>query len=294
MGAAQPYLKRGLVILLIHCFVLQLCPMLKRRHITIYLLLWFIFSAPAALAENLTFRGHYDFTWSGIPVGKIVITVNETDNSYRINSYARTKGIIRLFSRHKSKVFVEGARANGNYLPLYFHSKYMDGDKQQRSIEIRYNKSGDVITENISPPKRASRPEVPAELKKNSVDILTSILALRQKLSAIFTNCSKSKSAQKCKFYIPIFDGKRRFDLWAEIIEPNSNFISAGTSQPAIKLQLWRVPIAGFRDKELKRIRQKDVPVYLFINPQTYTPLGLTLHIYGATLAARLEAAARQ
>lgn len=257
--------------------------------LTIFKALWlFLLLLPVSVPakeQPQTFRGHFDFSWGGIPVGKIVLSYKEEGETYRIDSYARTTGLVRLFEKHKSTVYAEGRLRDAGYRPLHFRSEYRDEGENKR-IDLAYDDSGAVIAEEILPPKRESRPDVPPGLKQDTFDILSALLAMRGQLRNALENNETSLTT-------PIFDGKRRFDLIATIVDTQASFYSGGVKQPAIALLLRRDPIAGFKDKELKKMAERDAPVTFYVHPDTLTPLGLEMEIYGAQLAARLEAVAQ-
>lgn len=262
-----------------------------RPHAVISIFLLIIFPPFSAYCE--AFRGHFDFYWGGIPVGKIVLSYKEDDSRYRVDSYARTRGLVKLISTHKSTVFAEGEKMQEGYKPSHFRSEYEDGNKE-KLIEITYNAQGGVDKETIRPVKRESRPDVPAEMKKGSYDILSAVLGMRERVIH-YKKCIDSSADAVCSpvITVPVFDGKRRYDLRAEIEPELSEFYSAGYDQQAYRLKLERIPLAGFRQKELRKMAEtKDQPVYFYVHPDTVVPLGLEVDVKGVPLVGRLEAPA--
>ena len=242
----------------------------------ISIFLWIPFSAQA---DDLVFEGDYVFSWSGIRIGKLHLEMNQSDTDYEIESSLKTSGIVAMFSDHRSLTRVKGRTHNSNrFKPKTYRSNYHSGNKD-KLIAMSYDDKGAVVNEEIVPEKRASRPEVPNHLKLGVADSLTAIFEMREQIKAALHNAES-------EMVVPVFDGKRRFDLHARIINPHTSLKMEGKKVPAIKLGLRRTPVAGFKEKELKKLAKGEPELEFFVDQKHLTLLGLQLPLYGGTVMA--------
>lgn len=237
-----------------------------------------ILFAFSAQADTLKFKGDYVFSWSGIRIGKLQLELKENDKEYSALSTLKTAGLVAAFSDHKSVTKVKGKTQPDRYQPSEYRSDYFSGNKD-KVIALKYGKDGTVVEEAFTPPKRASRPDVPAKMKMGAADSLTAIFSMRHEIKQALKD-------GRSKMTVPVFDGKRRFDLHARVIDPNTSLRLDGKSVPAVKLGLRREAVAGFKQKELKKMAKGEPELEFFIEKKHYTLLGLQMPLYGGTVMA--------
>ncbi|MDG1286460.1 MAG: DUF3108 domain-containing protein [Rickettsiales bacterium] len=241
-------------------------------------LLLCIFCAFSAQADDLHFEGNYVFSWSGIRIGNLHLEMDQDDSDYEIASNLKTSGIVAMFSDHKSFTKVKGKSKGSQFKPRDYRSNYYSG-KKDKVIALKYDANGKIINEEITPPKRASRPEVPEDMKIGAADSLTAIFSMREEIK---TALAKGET----EMTVPVFDGKRRFDLHARILNPSTSLTLNGDKVAAIKLGLRRTPVAGFKDKELKKLAKGEPELEFFVDQKNLTLLGLQMPLYGGTVMA--------
>lgn len=236
-----------------------------------------IFIANPAFADNLEFKGDYTFAWSGIRLGKLHLEVDQGDKDYEIQSRLKTSGLMALFSSHKSLTKVTGHSGHHHFQPVYYRSDYHSGGKD-KVIDLKYNEKGELVHEEVLP-SRGARPEVPEELKLGAADSLTAVVAMRGEII-------KALAEGRDEMIVPVYDGSRRFDLHATLLDKNTSIKLDDKMIPAIKLGLRREPIAGFKDKELKRMAEGEPLLEFFMEKEHTTLLGFQLSVYGGTFTA--------
>jgi hypothetical protein len=256
--------------------------------IRLFSALWIAFTvlmSPPALAkdaEKLDYTDKLYFTWAGISLGELTLTMQQEGKHYKMQTEGKTGGIVRLFSRHSSVTKVEGNFSEPDvYHPLSYRSDYIDnGDK--RLIAIEYDEKGLPLKETIVPPREESRPLVLEEEKKGSVDILTGFFQMRDRLQWALQK-------QKKDFSVTVYDGKRLFRVDA-IIEKPAAIVTLhdydDKELPAIKLVLKRHPLAGYKEKELRKMKERNPVISLYIEPKRLVPFGLSFPIYGSKVEA--------
>ena len=241
-----------------------------------------IFGAQAAVAaEKLDYTDTLYFTWARVPLGELTLTMKQRGDEYRMVAAGKTDGIALLFNRHLSTTKVEGTMAGMQPIPKIYSSDYVD-DGDPRLIAIAYDKKGFPVEEKIVPPREEIRPLVPEEQKRGALDILSGFFAMREKLKVAMANKQKD-------FSVTIYDGKRLFRVDASIDKPLTNVRFNSIERPAIKLALQRVPLAGYKDKELKKLKVRNPLIALYVEPERLVPFGLSLPVYGAKLEAFID-----
>lgn len=238
-----------------------------------------LFPLAVLAGESLDYTDTLHFTWARIPLGKLTLNMKQEGAHYSMRADAKTQGIALLFNRHISTTTVEGLITKEfRYLPQHFRSDYHDND-EKKLIAVEYDAQGMPIKETIEPPREEIRPLVPQEMKQKSVDILTGFFVMRQKLK-------QALESNQSHFSVTIYDGKRLFHVDAAIEAPAAVVHFHGTSRSAIKLVLQRVALAGYKEKELKKLKKHNPPVALYVEPERLVPFGLSLKVYGGKLEA--------
>ena len=234
-------------------------------------------------SQAATQEGEYRFYWGGLRIGKIHLTLEEDGRQYRIHSIAKSSGLMRLFDKHKSEAFVRGVKRDGRYIPIQFRSEYGDGEEKNKLIELHYDSQGVVQSETLIPPRKESRPPVAQHEKGRGVlDIFTTIFAMQEQLA-------NALAKGKTEFVAPIYDGKRRFDLQARIKDTHAIFEAQDQDQPAIALSLLRNPIAGYTQKELRKLGESNPEVTFYVHRDSFRLLGLAVPTFKGTLRAELQ-----
>lgn len=241
------------------------------------ILLLFPLSAFAA-KESLDYTDTLHFTWAGIPLGELTITMKQKDNNYSMRAEGKTGGIVRLFNQHQSVTMVSGKIVKLAYIPKAYKSDYTDDD-EKKLIALEYDKTGLPVKETIIPPREEIRPLVAEASKRGAVDILTGFFVMRD-------HVKKALATGKKEFAVKIYDGKRLFRVDAKLDKPRVNVTVRGVTRPAVKLLLHRVPLEGYKEKELKKLKDRNPWIGLFVEPERLVPFGLSLKVYGARLEA--------
>ncbi len=243
------------------------------------LLLCILFTNTAQ-ADALVFEGDYAFSWSGLRLGKLNLQMKYDDENYNVESRLKTSGFVALFSKHKSTTKVSGKTKSNEFQPITYRSDYRSGG-HDKSIEMNYDAAGKITKEEILP-WRGARPEVPVGLKTKVDDSLTAILSMRVAIKKALAN-------NETEITIPVFDGVRRFDLQARVLNANTSIFLDDKKVPAIKLVLKRIPLGGFKQKEIKKMAKGEPDLEFFIEKENFTLLGFQLDLYGGTVMAWIK-----
>jgi hypothetical protein len=185
---------------------------------------------------------HYETRWAGLPAGDIDLRLDDWPDAYRSQIEIRTAGVPRWLTGFRAHAVSEGRRtAIGLAEPGHYDATYDLRSRKHKRISIRF-----VPMENGTLAERGAEDSSekyllgPAE-RTGVVDPLAALTRAREAV--------RSGLAATPGFRIPVFDGKRRFDVESRGLAPETLSI-AGKRQEALHLELVLHPIAGFKEKD--------------------------------------------
>lgn len=222
------------------------------------------------LAQDVHFVGQYGFTWEGIPLASAELSVEQGKDAYSLRLAIESKGIVNLFTRHRSDTSAHGRRDGDKYLPEAYESHYWTKNKP-RHIKLAFDSKGAVTEELVEPPEdHKERPIVPHSLKDGALDPLTLLLAVR-----------RGDGAPK------VFDGKHLWEGKAVPIPFKEPPEFAG--HPAMGYILSRKPLAGMTAKETKEYEAGEPLLQFFFTADAAkVPLYMTLPVMLGRLTGSL------
>jgi len=127
--------------------------------------------------------------------------VNERDDSYRIDGVVRSSGVADFFSRFLLHTESEGVASDASLLPRTYAS---DSSSRRRKRRARVNFAPDgTVVATVEPPEDPEHVRPTEQELRGSFDPLSGILQLGHVVARNGT----------CSARIPIFDGRRRYDV---------------------------------------------------------------------------------
>jgi hypothetical protein len=143
----------------------------------------------------------YDVYGGGLRLLSVGIAVEQESGRYRITGSFRTRGLADLFLGMTTRVETEGVIADGVPRPTRLLSDgTVRGRERHLSVEFRDREAPLV---EIDPPDPETRTPIPPGQLLGAVDTLTGLLRASRGLAA----------GGDCARRVPVFDGRRRFDL---------------------------------------------------------------------------------
>lgn len=208
--------------------------------------------------ENMSLR--YDLYWSGFKAGQMRIILKEDKNSYDFATLIDSVNLVKSFTSYWSVNRVQGKIRNGIYRPTTYDSKWNRRDEQQ-ILQVNYDSKGYVTKEIADPPKKKSRPAIDPEILKNSIDPITTGVLIRKNVRKYML----AKKPLPATFTLPTYDTKRRFDL-EYVIHGYKNIRVEDKVHNLLHVTLQRIPVAGFREKEIKRMKDQEPIIDIYLN----------------------------
>jgi len=204
---------------------------------------------PAALALIVATLGaaradsrlaaHYGVSVAGLAVGKADLDVVIGSTEYTSAANGRASGLLRALVTGEGALSAHGAVVDGRLVPAGFSARTA-GDDETSSTTMTLE-SGDVkdVTAETSAPA-AERVAVTADHRKGIVDPLSALLVEVGGTGEVVV-------AEACQRTLPIFDGRRRFDLALSFKRIERVKAAKGYAGAAVVCGVTFKPIAGHR-----------------------------------------------
>ncbi len=190
-------------------------------------------AAEAAAPPALDLR--YKVTVTGVQVANVDLSLKPDGSAVASSLTIRNQGIAALFGGEiVTKMTTTSAPGPRGMLPVVFDALEQKPDRK-RSIQIRYDDGGEIQGLVYHNNGRLKDSEVPAKLQDGTIDPLTAFLRLRSWLpKAVAGGADK-------KVRLPIFDGRKRFDLEATYLSRKSY-----DGSPVLELKVQLFALYGF------------------------------------------------
>lgn len=157
---------------------------------------------PARAEEEANrLRFSFDFYSGGAQLMTVDTQAVRQGPQYRGESTARSMGIFDFLMRLRSLNTVEGRIEQGVVTPRRFVTD-ADWRFSRRRVDITWNERGEAISTAEPPPQEDDRDPVPPAQTVGALDPLSAALA-----QVLYT------ADKPCETRVPIFDGRRRYDL---------------------------------------------------------------------------------
>jgi hypothetical protein len=235
-----------------------------------------LLGALPAAAEPVTLR--YTATWAGLPAAEIHLRLDEGKADFRSQIDIKTEGAPRWFTRFRAHGISEGAvAADGLAAPSRYDAYYDLRSRKDKRISMRFP---DGIAERGAEDS-TEKPQIAVADRTGVVDPLTALNRMRE---AIWTG-----AAQRGHVTIPVYDGKRRFDVEQRGLTSETVRLG-GVEQRVLHLRLVLLPVAGFKEHDPEGNpdsgpRAMDV---LFSDDGNLVPLRMEVQVGWFTMAVNL------
>lgn len=202
-------------------------------------------STPAVAESPKGMDLSYDVYTGGFKALHADFEVKLDPKAYDIAIEARTQGMIGGLFPWQGSYRTAGHTENNALIPTQ-HTARSTWRKKEKLTEISYAPDGEVLKMTTREDgKTVTSRDIKPELTQDSVDLLTGTLLMIQ----------SAKITDKCEGSIPVFDGKRRYNLVLkgnEMDEIRKSDYSIYSGK-ALKCTLNVEPVAGFKPKDQKR-----------------------------------------
>jgi len=191
---------------------------------------------------ELSIKGYLSGFKVGIASGEFI----QKKEKIFLNINAETSGIINFFFPWKQTIVVKASMDKTSISPNFYRVDDLREKTKKGHMELIF--VNNIATVNSAEPSinnDSRRKPVSRELRKDVLDPASAIIAIGY-MTIISGNCNHK---------IPIFDGRRRFNLFTEEIgiEELTSSVFTDSSGKALKCKIKIEKVAGYSAKELKR-----------------------------------------
>lgn len=198
--------------------------------------------ARAAAAEHPAYKmtTSYRVFWLGLPVFKGSVMGRALDGRYALAFRSEATGLLRAIRRSKISANVAGVIEPARYRALHFNLR-AKWKKKKRSIDMNFAPDGQLRL-SVSPLEPGKRKPVPPAIAAAGLDPLTALLH----------STTVPLDTPACSLTVPIFDGRRRFDIRLERVGTDKlkRLVSPLLDRDVVKCRIHVRRIAGFTKKE--------------------------------------------
>jgi hypothetical protein len=226
-------------------------------------------STPSHPAYQMTTK--YRVYWLGLPVFKGSVTGRALDGRYSLTFQSEAMGILRAIQRSRIKASTVGMIEPARYRAFRYQLRAKWKEKR-RSIDMTFQPDGN-FTLAVSPPERKKRKPVPRAVAASAFDPLTALLH----------STTVPLDTPACSLTVPIFDGRRRFDVRLEPAGKDrlNKLVSPLLERDAVKCRIHVRRIAGFTKKEIKNMdRSKDRHAIVWVSKLRRLKMWMPVRFY--------------
>ena len=175
----------------------------------------------------------YRATWAGLPAGDIRLSLDLSGGDYRNEIEIVSTGLPRLLTKFRA-LAVDGGRiaVDGTVTPSVYDARYDLRKRRDSRVNLNYVAHDGAVIAERGTADTSGKPPLAESFRRDALDPLVALTVVRHELAA-------HRGARR-QFIVPIFDGARRFDVVANVVDPD-------TKDHLIRLRLALRPIAGFK-----------------------------------------------
>jgi hypothetical protein len=230
----------------------------------------------ASAAHGETQAAVYQAYWAGMPVGEIILSLDDDGANYRDEITIGTEGLARLVTRFRGSAASDGQLAASTPLPspASYNAAYDLHKRRHRRLSMRFAARNGAVVAERGADDTSRKPPLAERFRTNVLDPLSALTAIRVQL----------RRGSRGAFTIPVYDGARRFDVVARVLP-------ARGGDRNIHVELNLAPIAGFKGETSDDGDPDDAPrpVALTLSgDRRLMPLSMSVSLYYMPLVVEL------
>jgi len=196
-------------------------------------------AVPQVASAEIRLEARYTITVTGLTVGESAWRADIAPDHYTATATSRMKGVARWLVRGEATAVVRGLIRDGRLMPTDFSSK---ANTEEENSETRMNvdngQAKDIV--DTSTEKVRDRVPVPDEHRRDIIDPISAMI-----IPAPPEGDQLPRAA--CERTLPVFDGRRRYDLKLTFKRMDKVAASEGYAGPAVVCTMRMQPLSGHR-----------------------------------------------
>lgn len=199
-------------------------------------------------------------------VGEITLDARFGNDAYSAESHIEAAGLAALFTDFDIRSEVSGRGTTGSREPARYAHVERTGSKV-RSVAVDF--VDEIARSDVVPPFGSWG--VPPASEGDRTGVI-------DPMTAFFELSGRLEEGEGCRGYLPVFDGKARYDLRLETI--GREFVrTRGWRGDALVCQVWYEPISGYDPEDYPSVGELRHPLVLWLAPvageEAYLPVRL-------------------
>ncbi|HEX2652206.1 MAG TPA: DUF3108 domain-containing protein, partial [Xanthobacteraceae bacterium] len=193
----------------------------------------------AGFAES-KLDARYSISMAGITIGKSIWSVEVGDTQYSMTASARTSGVVRAIASGEASGAAQGLLNPEAVIPTAFTARLASEDEND-AVRMTLS-SGNVKDLIADPPQLSGGNRIPLVTthRQGIIDPMSAGLMLAEKGADLLT-------PRTCQQTLPIFDGRRRYDVALSFKRMEKVKAEVGYEGAALVCAVSLHPIAGHR-----------------------------------------------
>ena len=208
----------------------------------------------------------------GVTLGKVDLNTKIIGDQYHSVSNLQTSGIVNAFWQSEIQATATGTVAPKSFHPGLYDSFYTGHADKKQEVSLTYDNGGPVRLY-ADPVYPTTGYEVPPAQQKGTFDPLSAI--------TYFVSGVGMSADNPCSVLLPVFDGRRRYDVAFEKVKDTTVSLDNGLYKgPAVLCEMKYKQISGYKQHVLK-----DAAKFPLINAWVATiPSAVTGRSYAVPL----------
>lgn len=236
---------------------------------------------------DVRLKAHYAISMTAVSIGEIAWFVDIDAKRYTISAKGKASGVLSVLVNGEGSVVTHGAVVDGHPVPANFTSSIVDDEGKS---ELRMTFADGVVMELVAqePPPGPDRVPIKDADRRGVADPLSALL-IPVKAG------DDALSSANCNRMLPIFDGRRRYNLTLWFKRMDKIKIDRGYSGVALVCGVILQPIAGYRaDSKLVKYVAGRRGMELWFAPIAGASIIAPVRVLMPTLIGTLEIEADQ
>ena len=232
-------------------------------------------------------EAQYGITMTGVAIGKIVWRVEIGNDLYATSANGKASRVLSILISGEGSLSTSGKIENGQMAPTYFSSSIFDEDgKTELQVIFAAGISKETVIQ--EPPRKHKLIPLDDADRRGVTDPLSAML--------ISTNARDgAMESANCNRILPIFDGRRRYNLVLTYKRMDNVKSEHGYSGPVLVCGAILQPIGGYRaDSVIFRYVAGKSDIEFWFAPITGTSVMAPIQMIVPTLIGTLKIQADQ
>jgi Protein of unknown function (DUF3108) len=194
---------------------------------------------PQAAGAEVRLEAHYSISVTGLTVGESAWSAEIAADHYTATARSRMRGVARWLVRGEAAATVQGVIRDGRLMTTEFKSKAdTEDEKSETRMTVEAGQAKDIS--DVSSETARDRVPVPEEHRRGIIDPISAMI-----IPAPPEGDALPRAA--CERTLPVFDGRRRYDLKLAFKRMDKVKAAAGYAGPAVVCTMKMLPLSGHR-----------------------------------------------